>query len=434
MRARACAYHDEARLPTLEEVADLHEGEHPHLARKDPTATYVLKTPGRERALAVGDVLTIREEFSRILQRETHLRMDDRARFVMVANCLKAHYDQWLGVFGARRMIAEYNADDVIAALGTDPFLVRKSVQIMVSEVVDWLDASVDHLAASQGMPDSTVVDGFGFRTAGGSTLLGLGGLKQDDLTLGDIHSSHEGFIKFGWADHYPARLAAAQAHPLCLDKTTPFEISGGMLLPFFTSKVNGSSIAQIARLGIRPGNLDEFAQKGYIVADPRGYEYPTVKNKYVIMDRRELGFSDIGGLIMLHETKGEAATIGGALNDGIDTLSTMMFDPFFGKLAYYAARYLEARVESALGAQPVTEEEKFAFIYLGARGNIAPVHTSMTLRRINRGDPSPMQAILGGCPEEAEIVFFHPSGIEVQPLDRVYRTITRRLEAYQSL
>lgn len=413
-------------LFTLDAIAALHDDERAQLG-SSPWGWYERHYGGSCRRLRNSEVLRIRRAYGRLIQQNEVLDFDDTARLLAVTNLLVEHVRKGEGTF---RRPLPYSSDDIISALGIDPFLIRKTRQVMVDDVFSWIDHAFSLLQEYSVSSQETALDHFSLSADSGQSLLGVHVFQEYGLLKKrDVVDVLRGLVLLGYADDYTTRRETMAASPHCVDGKTPFRIGGGKDLPLDTQLRH----AHLGGRHITLRNLEDCIARGIVVEDPRTRDHPEIKNAYVRLDPRE-GLSDLAALIFLKLRHGDACMLGGMLSDGLDSYKSLLYDPFYGSLPFYVANYIERNYQRLFGVELVSSSEKHQVVYYGAKLNTDRFLVSPSHRNLNRGLPSLVRALLHGSSEH-DFAFFRtysPQGIRSDyPLSVAIDIVSRRHGGY---
>ena len=434
---------------SLDSLLELHREEDEGL-RHDREGFSVWRSDHKVRRVRNRHVLKLRRAYANLHGKAQSFDMDPTARLLTTAHILSVHARKGEGTFQSPllRYVGDkrgYTTDEIVSALGVDSYVLRQKRQVMVAQVFSWVDQALGLLHTHRDASDDYRFEGFDFSY--GSTdnqqLLGLTALSPfSDLTKGVVLSFLKGFVMFGYADDYATRKEAAEAFPVCVDGKTPFKVGGGMNLPFWTAKLEETK-QRPGDLWINHDTLGSYVGLGYLVSDPRPYELEDVKSHYVRFDTEE-GLSDVAALIYLKLQYGDMRMLGGMVSDGLDTHKGFLYDPFFGSLAGYAAKYVAGNYRTLMGEDLVPQDENLALIYLGAKLNTAQVLTSQSHRKLNEGRPSFVQALLTEDHDGASLRLYGPLGKDFAwepgcqkldiPFDRVVARVEQRMEDFEKV
>ena len=261
------------------------------------------KSRQRSRRAAVSPAELIREDFQRMLY-TMRLRATGPATEVILMQSCEGHAQMGHGAFAGRRF-PNTEMEDIVAALGRDPMSVARERQVLIDEVFEWVDRTIE------GDAPKTLVNGEG------EGLIGCGLLRHLEVDAPDVL---RGIYVGGLRDDSELRLHVEQ--------DTGLRIGGGH------SRFVDADVMQKMGLdgyhlanGDHADKLEEYRQLGLIVDDPGPSRRDDRVRYMYVRERTGGGTSDDAAIITAGKLYNLSVALGVFLADAIDTLEKFVVE-----------------------------------------------------------------------------------------------------------
>ena len=262
-----------------------------------------VRSRGRSSRAAVSPWELIREDFQRMLY-TMRLRATGPATEAILMQSCEGHAQMGHGAFAGRRF-PNTEMEDIVAALGRDPMSVARERQVLIDEVVEWVDRALE------GEAPRTLVNGEG------EGLIGCGLLRHLEVSAPDVL---RGIYLGGLRDDSELRLHVEQH--------TGLRIGGGHSRFVDTDVMqemglNGDRLAN----GDHADKLEEYRQQGLIVDDPGPSRRDDRVRYMYVRERTGGGTSDDVAIIAAGKLYNLSVALGVFLADAIDTLEKFVVE-----------------------------------------------------------------------------------------------------------